>query len=118
VSETAHDHLPAFRAQLEALATDLQLALTGVGEREGTVHLDQAAVGRVSRIDAIQQQKMAQAERRRAEVRLLQVRRALARIDDDTYGECLRCGDDIALGRLRARPEAPFCVACASELGA
>lgn len=41
------------------------------------------------------------------------VKRALARIEDGTYGECVRCGEDIASARLEARPEAALCINCA-----
>jgi DnaK suppressor protein len=44
------------------------------------------------------------------------VRRALARIEDGSYGECLNCGNDIAPGRLEARPEAALCIECASAV--
>jgi RNA polymerase-binding transcription factor DksA len=40
-------------------------------------------------------------------------RRALDRIEDGTYGECVRCGGDIAPARLEARPEAALCIDCA-----
>lgn len=43
------------------------------------------------------------------------VKRALARIDDGSYGECVRCGGDIAPARLEARPEAALCIDCARE---
>lgn len=42
------------------------------------------------------------------------VRRALERIADGSYGECVRCGNEIAAGRLEARPEASLCIECAS----
>jgi RNA polymerase-binding protein DksA len=42
------------------------------------------------------------------------VRRALERIDDGSYGDCVKCGEPIAEGRLQARPEAALCIACAS----
>jgi DnaK suppressor protein len=42
-------------------------------------------------------------------------RRALQRIEDGTYGECVNCGNAIAPGRLEARPEASLCIACASQ---
>lgn len=41
------------------------------------------------------------------------VRRALARLDDGSYGTCLRCGEEIAPARLEARPEAALCISCA-----
>ncbi len=40
--------------------------------------------------------------------------RALDRIAKGTYGECVRCGSDIAPARLAARPEAALCIDCAS----
>ncbi|MCL6699133.1 TraR/DksA family transcriptional regulator [Sphingomonas sp. NSE70-1] len=41
------------------------------------------------------------------------IKRALARIEDGTYGECVRCGGEIAPARLEARPEAALCIDCA-----
>ena len=41
------------------------------------------------------------------------VKRALARIEDGIYGECVRCGEEIAEARLEARPEAALCIDCA-----
>lgn len=45
------------------------------------------------------------------EVRLLNA--ALQRIEDGSYGICLRCGGDIAVERLQAVPQAPLCRSCA-----
>ncbi len=42
------------------------------------------------------------------------VNRALQRIENGTYGECVRCGTGIAPGRLEVRPEAALCISCAS----
>ena len=43
------------------------------------------------------------------------INRALLRIENGTYGECVRCGDAIAPKRLEARPEAALCISCASK---
>lgn len=43
------------------------------------------------------------------------VKRALARIQDGTYGECVRCGSAISPARLDARPEAALCIDCARK---
>ncbi|MGE3744380.1 MAG: TraR/DksA family transcriptional regulator [Sphingomonadaceae bacterium] len=43
------------------------------------------------------------------------INRALLRIENGTYGECVRCGDTIAPKRLEARPEAALCFSCASR---
>jgi len=41
------------------------------------------------------------------------ISRALDRIANGTYGECVRCGGAIAPARLEARPEAALCIGCA-----
>lgn len=43
------------------------------------------------------------------------VKRALGRIEDGTYGECVHCGREIAAARLEARPEAALCIDCARQ---
>ena len=45
------------------------------------------------------------------------VKRALERIAEGTYGECVQCGGEIAQGRLEARPEAALCIECARQAG-
>lgn len=45
------------------------------------------------------------------------VQRALRRIDENTYGQCVRCGGEIASARLEARPEAALCIECARVRG-
>ena len=46
---------------------------------------------------------------------IVSVKRALTRIDNGTYGKCVRCGGEIAPKRLEARPEAALCIECASK---
>ena len=111
LSQTEQEELTA---ALEALAQELASGLEGSAEAARPVELDQPAVGRVSRIDAIQQQKMLEANRAAQQTRLHAVRAALLRIDEDEYGECRACGEEIALPRLRARPESAYCIACQS----
>jgi DnaK suppressor protein len=41
------------------------------------------------------------------------VARALAKLDDGTYGTCDACGGPIGAPRLRAAPESVLCIACA-----
>jgi DnaK suppressor protein len=101
------------RDRLLRLRRELEVALAGSVDRAAVVELDQSAVGRRSRGDALQAQAMARAEAERAAQRLEAVDHALARLDHGRYGVCLRCGDDIAPARLDARPEVPFCLACA-----
>ena len=42
--------------------------------------------------------------------------RALAKLDEGTYGICDACGDPIARGRLRAMPDGVLCLDCAASL--
>ncbi|MCB9734577.1 MAG: TraR/DksA family transcriptional regulator [Deltaproteobacteria bacterium] len=108
LTDAEHDALAAKLRELEAGLEGQLRSATGDGK---PVALD-TAIGRVSRVDAIQQQQMVKATRDRAEGRLLQVRAALRRVDDGDYGDCAKCGEPIGFRRLDARPETPFCVAC------
>ena len=47
---------------------------------------------------------------------IVAVKAALARVEDGSYGECTRCGEDVGEKRLEAHPEAALCIACAREL--
>jgi DnaK suppressor protein len=73
-------------------------------------------IGRLTRMDALQQQQMALHARRRLETQLSQVRGALARVDAGTFGKCALCGHDVSAARLALVPETPFCVGCQTRL--
>lgn len=79
------------------------------------VELDQSRIGRLSRMDALQGQAMAEAQGERRRLERLRIENAMARIEDGSYGECLRCSDDIAVARLEADPAIPICVVCAGS---
>lgn len=85
-------------------------------EQAAVVELDQSKVGRLSRMDAMQAQAVAQATRERRESTLKEIALALQRIEDDEYGDCLSCGEPINPRRLEADPTASFCIDCASKL--
>ncbi len=78
------------------------------------VELQQDSVGRLSRMDALQQQAMAQAQSRRREAERMRIAAALERLEEDEWGHCLNCGQEIAEKRLRHDPSVPLCVTCAS----
>lgn len=110
----ADDQLEELRADLQALRADLAQQLSAVTEAARPVDLDEP-IGRVSRMDAMQQQSMAKANRAAAELRARQVEAALRRLDEDEYGPCQGCGEEVGYRRLKARPEAPFCLACQAQ---
>ena len=78
------------------------------------VTLDQQSVGRVSRIDAIQQQQMAIANQQQATLQLQSIEQALQRIEMENYGDCEECGEVIAYARLQVQPFASLCIGCQS----
>ena len=102
-----------FRDLLLARQKELHELSDMSAEARGAVELDQASVGRVSRIDAIQQQAMALNNERSRANELERIKAALARLDDGSYGECLACGEDIPEKRLRFDPSIATCVTCA-----
>ena len=55
---------------------------------------------------------LAQSQQHRDEVDV-----AIAKLDDGTFGMCERCGREIPLARLNARPHAAHCVSCAEQIG-
>jgi len=78
------------------------------------VTLQQDSVGRLSRMDAIQQQAMAQAQERRRAQERVRISSALNRLDEGEWGYCVRCGEEIASARLKHDPSVATCVGCAS----
>jgi DnaK suppressor protein len=79
------------------------------------VELDQSSIGRVSRIDALQQQALAQGLLKRLVIRKRKIEAALARFDSGTFGLCCACQGDVEPERLKADPAAVFCQECAAE---
>jgi DnaK suppressor protein len=87
--------------------TDL---LNANAEDAAPVELDQTQQGRLSRMDAIQQQAMAAEtqRRRQRDVHLLDA--ALKRLEEGEYGYCVNCGEAIGTERLALDPATPFCI--------
>jgi DnaK suppressor protein len=110
--ELTDAQLTELEADLHALVGELSHTLASTREAASTVHLDQAAVGRLSRVDAMQRQQMVKAQQRRVGLRLKQAAVALAAFKTDDYGWCKRCGEAIAYKRMKARPETVVCVPC------
>lgn len=77
-----------------------------------SVQLDQTLAGRVSRIDAIQQQKMAESALVRDSKRLDQLERSLQAISLESFGTCVECDEAIPFKRLLVKPESELCVGC------
>ena len=102
------------RRALQKLHEALSQLVANTTEAAKPVALDEP-IGRLSRVDAMQQQRMVAANRQAARQRRRQVEAALARIDSGEYGECLGCGENIKSKRLAVQPEAALCLECQSQ---
>ena len=114
MDELSEDQIETLRTALLDLQRDLRVTLADEGGRSETVDLDQP-IGRLSRMDAMQQQEMAKAERRRAELRLERIAVSLEAIADEEYGWCGDCEEPIGFPRLQARPDSFFCLPCSAR---
>lgn len=110
---TAED-IADLKARLLAERADLEKGDETGADGQKTVELDQQSVGRLSRMDALQQQAMAQAQARRRTSRRARIDAALKRMSEEDYGYCEDCGEDIALKRLHFDPTVPKCLSCAN----
>lgn len=105
--------LDRFKQQLLALKQSLITDNTLGDEARSIVELDQSSVGRLSRMDAMQGQAMAQENERRRTLKLKQITLALNNIDTENFGICVECDEDIAVKRLEFDPTSTLCVECA-----
>ncbi len=106
--------MSSYKNNLLDLKQSLLKAQETGDQAEQTVELDQACVGRLSRMDAMQAQAMSIETGRRRREKLRQIDGALQRIEADEYGYCRECGEDIAAARLDFDPTVLLCIQCAS----
>ena len=71
------------------------------------------AIGRISRMDAINNKSVVEAALRQAKNKMLQLKVMETKIADTDFGYCIKCKNNIPLGRLMIRPHSKFCVNCA-----
>ncbi len=91
--------------------------------QESDIYLEEAtqpitpsvALGRLTRMEAIGEKSVNEARHIKVKQRLERLGNALNRIDEGSYGRCIRCGNEIPFGRLSAVPESLICVPCAEK---
>lgn len=103
------------RAKLLELREELESVVAASEDSSQIVELDQARVGRLSRMDALQAQAMSQASGRRREMMLRRISAALERIDNGDYGLCQTCEEMISHGRIESDPTAVLSIECATK---
>lgn len=110
------DFTNVFKLRLEARDAELRDRLERPTDQTSTVEPDRA-IGRLTRLDAVQAGHMSDELRRQAAAERLRIANALKRIAAGTYGVCPKCDEPIARARLDATPDAVLCLACASSRG-
>lgn len=115
IKRMADSFITDMRAKLLALREELESAAAAAGDSSKIVELDQARVGRLSRMDAMQAQAMSQASARRRELMLQKISAALKRIDNGDYGLCQSCEEMIDRKRIEFDPTAVLCIECATK---
>lgn len=96
--------------QLDALNKEMQETVNQISH-DDEVYADWTDVASVE-TDKTLQLKIRDRER----MLMTKIYEALRRIDDGSFGECERCGEEIAEPRLKARPVTTLCIDCKSEL--
>lgn len=71
------------------------------------------AIGRISRMDAINNKSITEASLKQAEDKLKNLEQVLTKIGTRDFGICLKCHKPIPIGRIMIRPESQLCVNCA-----
>lgn len=106
--------LTYFRVKLEEERERIRLSLAVADPAQDSITPDNA-IGRLTRMEAMQAQSMSAATRARQQKRLRLVEQALKRIEQGSYGTCVRCHEPIPKGRLEVMPEARVCITCAGR---
>ena len=103
------------RQKLLRLRSELQQLEKTFHETSAPIELDQARVGRLSRMDAMQAQQMALETARRRQQKLLEIDGALRRIESGEYGYCFVCDEEIDIRRLSINPTNTRCMECTEK---
>ena len=108
----AGEKFETLRQLLNTRIDDLERESNNSQSSRATVTLDQQTVGRLSRMDAMQQQAMAAATNRRRNQEIQRIKATLSRIDAGEFGYCLDCGEAIEPKRLNLNPTVARCMSC------
>jgi DnaK suppressor protein len=109
------DDVENLRTKLLRMKEDIEAQEAASKESTKPVELDQSRLGRLSRMDAMQDQQMAQEAARRNQQMLVKIEGALRRMDAGQYGDCFKCGEPIDIRRLQFDPTNTRCIDCAEQ---
>ncbi|PIQ98711.1 MAG: hypothetical protein COV66_15670 [Nitrospinae bacterium CG11_big_fil_rev_8_21_14_0_20_45_15] len=103
-----------FRKQIEAEIQAQKHLIEGLKETSKPVAPDNA-IGRLTRMEAINSKSVSEASLHSASLRLTKLERALTKVESPDFGICMRCDEPIPRARILLLPESVVCVACASR---
>lgn len=101
------------RAKIQAAIAETEHDIANLEELTKPVAPDNA-IGRLSRMDAINNKNINQSSLNANRGKLIMLKKAMARVDEPEFGICVDCGEPIPIGRIMIMPEANLCVHCAS----
>lgn len=104
---TIYNHLLKEKIKLEEQILDLK-------ELTKPIEPD-CAIGRISRMDAINNKSVNEAVLRQVEDKMRNIEISLEQIGDPDFGKCRQCGFDIPMGRLMVMPGSSMCINCAKQ---
>ena len=102
------------RAILEQKIKDTEESIVALKDLTKPISPD-SAIGRISRMDAINNKSINDAGLRTAQAKLPKLQRRLSQVDEAGFDNCNKCGNPIQFGRLKFMPESSFCIHCARK---
>jgi DnaK suppressor protein len=100
------------RKKIEEEITKTESLILDYKEQSKPVTLDNS-IGRISRMDAINNKSITESALRQAEAKLSKLHRAIGNIEKPGFGLCIKCHQPIPIGRILLMPESNKCVNCA-----
>ncbi len=101
---------------IEQRIVDIEVNIKSLEETSKPVAPDNA-LGRLTRMDAMQIQKMQEANLQTARSNIVKLQEGLSKINEDSFGQCHYCKGMIGFERLKALPESNMCIECAEKYG-
>ena len=109
------DERDYFRTVIEERLEENRAELARLADSTAPIEPD-VAIGRLSRLDAMQMQQTALAQQRSLQQDIRNLEAALERLAADRFGTCHQCRQAIAFTRLQAQPAARICGRCAERI--
>lgn len=109
------DEEDQIRDIIKAKISELEKDFEFLKEETKPMGLD-SAIGRVSRMDYINNKSINEAQMKKIENKLKGLNNWLSKVGTSDFGKCIRCGNEININRLLFLPESNHCINCASRL--